>query len=84
MTLMQAGTYAREADGATLLYHSPRYWRDASYALNQDRRPGLWRRVDDESERAAVEAFLCGELFPGEFVEYQGEGKAYVVGGSCV
>ena len=77
---MQVGTYARESDGATLLYHSREFYMDAAYAL---RTGGTWwRRVDDESERAELREFLCGELFPGEFLEYQGEG-AYVIGGPC-
>lgn len=81
MTPMQTGTYARESDGATLLYHSREFYMDAAYAL---RTAGTWwRRVDDPAERAAVEAFLCGGLFPGEYVEYQGEGASYLVGGPC-
>jgi len=74
---LQEGTYARESDGATLLYHNPCRWNDASEALRNYRRGngpqwGLnaWRRVDDPDERAAVEEYLCGGLFPGENFEY--------------
>jgi hypothetical protein len=81
MNAMRPGTYAREADGAGMLYHSREFYMDAAYAL---RTAGTWwRRVDDPDERAGVEKFLCGGLMPGEFVEYQGEGCAYVVGGPC-
>jgi hypothetical protein len=78
---VQEGTYARESDGATLLYHNPcTGWRDASealrrYVLGSDPQWGLnaWRRVDDEAERVALEEYLCGGLYPGENIEV-GEG----------
>jgi hypothetical protein len=62
-----AGTYARESDGATLLYHSTAFYIDASYALNTA--GTWWRRVDDEAERYALEEYLGGGLYPGENVE---------------
>jgi len=74
---LQSGTYARESGGSALLFHSPVRWNDASYALsrwrNHETTSSLseWRRVDDESERYALEAYLCGRLFPGENVEVQ-------------
>ena len=74
---MRTGTYARESDGATLLYHSTQFYMDAAYAL---RTAGTWwRRVDDPAEREQVEQFLGGGLMPGEYVEYNG--SAYVIGG---
>ena len=79
MTAMQTGTYARETDGSALLYHSREFYIDAAYAL---RTAGTWwRRVDDQGEREAVSAFLQGELLPGEYLEYNGPGSAYIIGG---
>lgn len=72
---LQRGTYARERDGATLLYHSPTRWNDpaqglADYVSGASRSTLYrWRRVDDPAEQAAVRHYAGDNLRPGEWFE---------------
>ena len=75
--VVQSGTYARERDGATMLYHSVTRWNDASYGLadvlrrvrSGERVSSLyaWRPVP-AAEALEVERTL-GAIYPGEYVE---------------
>lgn len=74
MTL-QTGTYVREPDGATLLYHSDTRWNCPVQGLQANREvaPGSiwhWRRVDGEE---AEEVHRRYHLSAGEYAEcYEG------------
>ena len=75
--MTREGTYARERDGAAMLYHSGTRWNDASYGLADylsRRRTGerisslyVWRPVPLD-EALAVEA-EHGPIHPGEYLE---------------
>ena len=74
------GTYIREPDGATNLYHSPSaLWNDPQMAFRNWREyktlagsMGHWRRVDNEDELTAVENAIGHWLNPGEYWETPG------------
>lgn len=70
--LLQAGTYVRERDGATLLYHSPALWYSPvdGQRANRDAAAGsvwYWRRVDGAEAEAVHAAY---RLRAGEYAEH--------------
>lgn len=73
---MKRGTYVREPDGATLLFHSDlTTWNFPLQGL-KDFQEGRfknsfnhWRQVTDEKEITELYEFLAGDLKPGESVE---------------
>lgn len=71
LTVLRPGTYARESDGACLLFHSPTSWNCPAAGLRANRGalPGslwYWRRVDGAEAEAA---HRYAAPAPGEWFE---------------
>ena len=77
ITKLQSGTYIREPDGATLLFHSDltswnmpsvalKYWQENKH---MESFPSLetWRQVTDTTEILDVYKWLGSDLKPGEY-----------------
>lgn len=76
MSELKRGTYVREPDGATLLFHSElTTWNFPVQGL-KDFQSGKFRNsfnhfrlVMDEDEQESLTAYLGDNLKPGEYVE---------------
>jgi hypothetical protein len=74
--MIRRGTYARERDGGSLLYHSDALWNDASYGLQRyleserTSHSSRWRIVTGDEAEAVWKAYRVG---PGEYVEVEND-----------
>jgi len=68
---LKNGTYLREPDGATLLYHSPYSFNDAAENFrNKDLYDDGWYRVVNPDEKEIL--YALASLAPGEWVFIRG------------